>query len=472
MAAEMMNTGGLLNGLSTTLGVPEAAVKLLASIFLGFPLALIHRKALYGADSNLQHLFFIVSGTIIGYWNYDWDILHSAYALCFTYLTLRILGGTNLSLIITFAVNMMYLLVGYYATSTEDYDIKWTMPHCVLTLRLIGLAFDVCDGKQKEEKLSSTQKETALKETPSFLEMAAFIYFPGSFLVGPQFSMKRYLKYVNGELRDPDNSSELPSCVVPGLLRALAGLGYIIAYQVGTMYVSDEYILDPEFSKVNYFKRWFLLGIWGRVNLYKYISCWLISEGVCMAFGITYNGKDKNGVQQWDGCANVKLLLFENATQFNHYIMSFNINTNHWCAEYIYKRLKFLGSKVYSQAGTLLFLAIWHGLHSGYYQCFFIEFIIMYFEKDIGPVLESNKKLQALLKNPLSAAIIWVFLKIYTLVFMGYALIPFVLLKRSKYLPVFGSFHWLGHIIFMGYPLIAPFVKSLLREKRSRPHEE
>lgn len=35
-------------------------------------------------------------------------------------------------------------------TSTDVYDIKWTMPHCVLTLRLIGVAIDMYDGAQKE----------------------------------------------------------------------------------------------------------------------------------------------------------------------------------------------------------------------------------------------------------------------------------------------------------------------------------
>lgn len=39
------------------------------------------------------------------------------------------------------------LFTGYYVTETESYDIIWTMPHCVLTLRLSGLAFDVYDGK-------------------------------------------------------------------------------------------------------------------------------------------------------------------------------------------------------------------------------------------------------------------------------------------------------------------------------------
>lgn len=105
---------------------------------------------------------------------------------------------------------------------------------------------------------------------------------------------------------------------------------------------------------------------------------------MCIAFGLTHNGKDSEGRIKWDGCANVKLRTFETCTQFNHYILSFNINTNQWCAEYIYKRLRFLGSKLRSQLMTLLFLALWHGFHSGYYNCFFMEFIIMYLERDVS----------------------------------------------------------------------------------------
>lgn len=105
---------------------------------------------------------------------------------------------------------------------------------------------------------------------------------------------------------------------------------------------------------------------------------------MCITFGLTHNGKDAEGRIKWDGCANVKLRTFETATQMHHYILSFNTNTNHWCAEYIYKRVKFLGSKIYSQIITLLFLALWHGLHSGYYHCFFMEFVVTYFERDVS----------------------------------------------------------------------------------------
>jgi hypothetical protein len=82
-----------------------------------------------------------------------------------------------------------------------------------------------------------------------------------------------------------------------------------------------------------FWKRCLTIGIWGKITLYKYISCWLISEGVCIVAGLTYNGRDSSGKHQWDGCANVKLRVFEGASKFGHFIASFNINTNHWVAQ-------------------------------------------------------------------------------------------------------------------------------------------
>ena len=52
----------------------------------------------------------------------------------------------------------------------------------------------------------------------------------------------------------------------------------------------------------------------------------------------------------------------------------------------MFKRLRFLGNKKLSQAVTLFFLAIWHGLHSGYFMNFFIEFLILKFENEVGIV--------------------------------------------------------------------------------------
>ncbi len=81
--------------------------------------------------------------------------------------------------------------------------------------------------------------------------------------------------------------------------------------------------------------------------------------------------------------ANVRLRHYEKSSKFTQIIESFNINTNAWVAHYIYKRLKFLNNRQFSQLGVLVFLAVWHGYHSGYYVCFFNEFITVNFEKEV-----------------------------------------------------------------------------------------
>lgn len=100
--------------------------------------------------------------------------------------------------------------------------------------------------------------------------------------------------------------------------------------------------------------------------------------------GLTYNGENEHGEAQWNGLENIGISIFENTTEFNHYIQSFNVNTNHWVAQYVYKRLKFLGNRQFSQLTALLFLSVWHGLHSGYYVCFFFEFLVIYMERDVS----------------------------------------------------------------------------------------
>lgn len=179
---------------------------------------------------------------------------------------------------------MTYLLVGYYKTATDTYDITWTMPHCVLTLRLIGLAFDIVDGQRSVDKLSAAQKLSCVQQKPNLLEIAAFTYFPASFLIGPQFSFRRYTSFVNNEFDKYDGNA------VAGAKRAFIGAFYLIVNVVGSGYLSNAYVISDDFSKNHgILMRMVLIGLWGRVTLYKYISCWILTESVAICFGKNFH---------------------------------------------------------------------------------------------------------------------------------------------------------------------------------------
>lgn len=66
------------------------------------------------------------------------------------------------------------------------------------------------------------------------------------------------------------------------------------------------------------------------------------------------------------------------------------------CSSYIFKRLKFLGNKLLSQALALFFLAIWHGLHSGYLVCFQMELLIVIVERQVRFVRPTRRGSPAL----------------------------------------------------------------------------
>ena len=54
--------------------------------------------------------------------------------------------------------------------------------------------------------------------------------------------------------------------------------------------------------------------------------------------GLTFNGKDENGNNLWDGCANIYIRRYESAASCQQIIASFNVNTNKWMAKYVASR--------------------------------------------------------------------------------------------------------------------------------------
>jgi lysophospholipid acyltransferase 5 len=94
-----------------------------------------------------------------------------------------------------------------------------------------------------------------------------------------------------------------------------------------------------------------IVGIYGKIVLYKYVSCWIVAEGSCiyggllkvfkllnisikyLIIGISYNGKNSNNEMLWNGCENIDIWLFERSYKFGHMVNSFNKCTNTWIAQ-------------------------------------------------------------------------------------------------------------------------------------------
>lgn len=150
------------------------------------------------------------------------------------------------------------------------------MCHCVMVLHLIGLTFDVSDSIKTPEVLGITDNRPVL--IPSLLEVFAFAYYPPTVIIGPQFSFKRYTSLLDKKFDGKKNMSA-------GFKRFLTGVLYLATYQVVTILIPDDYFLTEEFVEKNFFVKVFLVSIWGHKTLYKYISCWMLSEGAAICCG-------------------------------------------------------------------------------------------------------------------------------------------------------------------------------------------
>lgn len=123
-----------------------------------------------------------------------------------------------------------------------------------------------------------------------------------------------------------------------------------------------------------------------------------------------------------------------------------------------------MNNRYISQAAALVFLAVWHGLHSGYYACFFMEFVVINLEKDLSSTVSKYPRIvSAINAGPILIFIKFVIKKLYVVIFMGYCLGPFVLLKFHRWWDFYVSLYFSGHIIFAGWPLYAPVVKGVLK---------
>jgi lysophospholipid acyltransferase 5 len=381
---------------------------------------------------------------------------------------LLLIPNRTVSLAASFAFNFIYLLTAYVWYSTEEYDLNWTTPQCVLTLRLIGFSFDYFDGGRETKELGPEEKLYRLEKLPNLINVFGFSYFFTAVLAGPQFTYYRYQQLLSENIYrvNGKDKSSTPSCVLPVLRCFLIGVLFLALYNVFSIFLPTTFLKSDAFYEQSLWERiiygWLIL----QFVLYRYLGVWMIAEGSSILTGIGFNGYTKEGEPRWDGVTNVNPWGYVFATNHQQVIDNFNINTNDWVKRYIFKRMKFANNRHISAGTALFFLALWHGFSIGYFYCFAMEFTYM----------EAEKRYQALTKNFVSSlpnagpvgqaayhaycGICWFVRQIL----MHYAFVPFELKLLSLTHRYYGSVYYFGHIlvlsVFFIYPILFPIVKG------------
>lgn len=288
---------GLLSHLT---GVPEATLRLVFTVLLGYPVAVFYNKKFVNGGQSTpeqRNQYILLAGAALNFFFNGISIYHSlvtiavSWGICF--VVGETVGDRKLAAGGVWIFNALYLLLGYYFMQTDDYDITWTMTQCILCLRMMGFGFDYYDGRvQKTDgeapKKSSAplplsfQADTPLTKLPEIQHFFAYAFFPSAFLVGPQFSFSLYNKWIHDstdtltseQKEERDRSQTL--YIWRSAILALIYLG--LQQTVGATY-STSYLLTEEFQSFCFVKRLFILILAGKFAFNKYIGIWLLTEG-------------------------------------------------------------------------------------------------------------------------------------------------------------------------------------------------
>ncbi|XP_065842146.1 lysophospholipid acyltransferase 5-like [Oscarella lobularis] len=447
-----------LGDIATAIGIPEIAVRLILTLFAAQPLAIVYRRLVVDrrASPYVHHAYFTLTGLALSYFCYGIAVVNSLVTICSTYVLIRLAAALNrptLAPAAVFLFSMGYLLVGYYFSSTDSYDINWTTPQCVLTLKLISIAYDWSDGRAHvDEHVDDDLQKRPIGDLPSLAEMYGYGYHFGSFQTGPPFPFKRYRMFTS---RRGKFGVDIPS---PGRLperQLLKGILSLGIHSIFMIYVNSQTLQSEPFISLPMPLGYLLCGLFGFVFATKYASIWLLMDAANVWSGMSYDtDKEKHGSVTWDSMTNILPYNLLFGTNMMTLIPSINIHTNQFVLHYIYKRLRFLNSKTLSQLGVMMFLSIWHGFHDGYFVAFFLcELPFVSAERHMmetfSPYFQSSPVLRytAAFIGFTEKWIVW-----------GYGLLVFQLLHTERVMPMWRNLYYLPHIIcpiiwVMGSPM-------------------
>lgn len=151
-SAVTMANNSVVLWIARLVDVDPAGVIFLLTLLATYPLSLLYLTVFRTRSTRAKSLYLAGSGIALATAAYGINVFHSLVNCCFCYLVTRWLAP-RIAIVLTLVTTMVYLLVGYRLNQVDwTYSITWTIPQCILTLRLIAFSFDIYDGQNKQKK--------------------------------------------------------------------------------------------------------------------------------------------------------------------------------------------------------------------------------------------------------------------------------------------------------------------------------
>ncbi|KAF8450925.1 MBOAT, membrane-bound O-acyltransferase family-domain-containing protein [Boletus edulis BED1] len=375
--------------LAAALGASVDQTKLIWCLLIAYPLGSLFIR-IPSSQPNLKHAFniFISTFFLIPVLNLHWGFLQLLGSVLGTYFIASNIRGPSMPWI-HFSFAMGHLTINHairavYELSYETMEI--TGPQMVLVMKLTTFAWNVYDGRRPKEDLDKWQLQKRITKYPTLLEFLGYsFYFPGS-LVGPYLDYASYSSLIDESIFQSAESTKPMRRAIPdgrkrvAYRKMLTGLVFLGLYVVVIPTHNFSTTLTPWFAEQSLLYRITVFQFYGFIERCKYYAVWTLTEGASILTGLGFAGFGPSGESLWDGAANIKILEIELPSNFKVLLDSWNINTNIWLRECVYKRVTPKGKKPGFGSTLITFVtsAFWHGIAIGYYFTFILGGFVTY----------------------------------------------------------------------------------------------
>lgn len=455
---EFYDGSTILQPLFHSTGLPIDQVNFLVCQLVALSLGFPYRWLLgpHRASPTSRHVVQILIGVPLAYFCFGRQIIHLVAQSVICLVLMRVLyPGVMEKSVLFFA--MAYLCVCHLNRMMYDYGgytLDITGPLMLNTQRLSSLAFNLRDGKERDEtKLTSSMKRLLIREPPSLLESASYIFCFHGLMCGPFCFYKDYIAFIEGTnySKHPQTTTVPPPNTVsnndnhklgpppaPGMA-LIKKLLTAVVFGITTVSViprlPSTLLTGPEFQNHSFVYRNFLIALLTSVQRQKYYFAWKLGEAINVSSGLGFNGYSEKGVARWDLIDNADILKIEFATSIKQLLDNWNKSTTNWLRYVVYERWP-------STMAVFIFSAFWHGFYAGYYLTFLTA----------GMFLNTSRLLRRHIRPYFQSSARWahfydVLTFLVTKVTMPYIGFPFMILALQPSFEIYRHLYFWQHMV-------------------------
>ncbi|KAB7506011.1 Lysophospholipid acyltransferase 7 [Armadillidium nasatum] len=453
-------------------------------IYLTLLISSIAIGPVFRSFKNGKEMFAAAVGSLMIILVSGFHAAHPLLATVFTIVLLKFCPKSHIH-IVSFIGLFSYLL---FFRLCHFFGLPGAPPHTnaiqmILTLKLVGICFEVHDTWVKKKKLKVTESDEEKQQVklelkyeevnPSGIDVFYYAFNYIGVLTGPYYRFRTYQDMIHfpSEKENPDF-----------LAATLHRVRYVPLYAFMFLLSSHFFPLSFAESREIFTDYSFLYRVFFMTPIFftfrmRIYTGFVLSECICIMAGLgaypvrakNRPGKGPSNYQELEKSTKSEEYDFEAVHNIDEWGSDFtptvregmkcwNMTVQYWLAFNVYKRLKF--SKAVKEAITMFTSAFWHGVYAGYYLSMLtVPFILAvedFYERIIRRKLSPTGQ-------KIYDFITWI-IKMQQFAYMGMA---FLLLRIDTTIHYWRSIGFIYHGLIVFMHAIGPAKKKLEKARNT-----